>query len=210
MNTNTNNQNSGSSKPQFASSKSKTQHAASIPQQVTAEELKSRLRSKEDVIRQLKYTKQLFLPESRFITIDFLRAVFSGEKKLLPIDEVRLVNLPILKAFSVNNLLRHVVAQNQHIRKHLPDFDLDQISGNQDGSGQTLDYKKCPVPRDFLIGVLNTLKPGFFASNFHQILEDGQKEKLRKEQESQKQIVITSEFYELLNSVSLLPMKRKC
>ena len=159
------------------------------------------------MIRQLKYTKQLFLPDSRFVTIDFLSGVFSGRKLLLPMDEVRFVNLPMLKSFSVRNLLKKVVKRSHHIMKYLPDFELDELEGSLDGEGHS--NKKCTVPRDYMIAVLNALKPGFFMKNFEKIMEESREEKLKKEQEKQKQILITEEFYDLLHGVPLLPFKRK-
>jgi hypothetical protein len=36
----------------------------------------------------------MYLPDTRFVTIDFLAGVFSGSKKLIPMDRVKFVNLP--------------------------------------------------------------------------------------------------------------------
>jgi hypothetical protein len=45
----------------------------------------------------------------------------------------------------------------------------NEIGG--DGSYTLVDSKKSQVPRDFLIAVLNTLKPGYFQTNFEAIME---------------------------------------
>ena len=64
------------------SSKGKTPRMAEIAQNVPSEDLKAFIRSKEDIIRKLKFEKQLFLPPNKVCPLEYLREVLAGTKKV--------------------------------------------------------------------------------------------------------------------------------
>ena len=51
-------------------------------QEIPAYQAKQFLRSKEDLLRVLKFVKQLYLPPDKACSLHLLRAIICGEKKV--------------------------------------------------------------------------------------------------------------------------------
>ena len=75
---------------------------------------------------------------------DFYKAIFSGEKKLFHISEVKHIIVPKLQELSVKNLAEQI-KNDDALKKYLPD--------------KWEATKK--LDRDWLFNIINTVHPGF-------------------------------------------------
>ena len=66
----------------------------------SVQELGQLFQSKTDLYRALKFGCQVLLPTKRMCPLEFLRAAVRGEKRLLRMDEVRLLNVPAFEELS--------------------------------------------------------------------------------------------------------------
>ena len=123
-------------------------------QNVAAEELMNRFRSKEDLYRYLTQQGKLpnlpsnknivgvFLPSQDGCKLVFLRAILSDEKKALKNSELKTINVPNYVELSVKNMYDDAM-RDPLVSQYLPDKKMN--------SG------KLPE-RSFFFGVLSTLK----------------------------------------------------
>ena len=68
---------------------------------VVASDLIGKFRSKKDFIKYFTENLQLYVPPEKMINKDFLKQVFSEEKKLLEISNVKFINVPHYDELSV-------------------------------------------------------------------------------------------------------------
>ena len=64
------------------SMKSKTPRRAEVVENVPADDLRTLIRSKEDLMRKFTFGKQFFLPPSKACPLEFLRDIMAGTKKV--------------------------------------------------------------------------------------------------------------------------------
>ena len=86
----------------------------------SVQELSAMLRSKQDVYEKLRLHCQLLLPAQRNCSLEFLRLCLRGEKKLLPMREVRIFNFPPLKEFCASELTAQYL-EDKDVAQYLPD-----------------------------------------------------------------------------------------
>ena len=104
-------------------------------------------------------------------------------------SEVCEVNIPALPQFSVQNILNGLHKTDAAYR-YLPDMSESQA-----------------IPRRFLVTGLNTLKPGYFTEAMERIYL--QRESQKEESEQERVIRVMPEFYDILTTQSVIPMKSK-
>ena len=68
---------------------------------VVASDLIGKFRSKKDFIKYFTENLQLYVPPEKMINKDFLKQVFSEEKKLLEISKVKFINVPHYDELSI-------------------------------------------------------------------------------------------------------------
>ena len=87
---------------------------------------------------------QLYTPPSLMCNKDFLRQIISGEKELLPLSSIKMVNGPECDELSVTNLWKHAKNDPAFMR-HFPD---------KLPKGRNVD-------REYMLNVLNTYQPEY-------------------------------------------------
>ena len=84
------------------------------------------------------------MPRSKTINKDFLKQVFAGKKDLLPLNQVRPINVPHYDELSVENLIKDIMG----------DAELARFFPDQATKGNRPD-------RVFFFNVINTLQPDY-------------------------------------------------
>ena len=122
--------------------------------EITDYELANKFRSKKDFYTYLsdncKYQTtanaflivQYYLPPTENVTKDFLRSVFTEEKKLMKMGDVVNINVPLYQELNVADVLE-VFKDHEELKRHLPDR---LAKGRQ-------------IDRTYFFTVLNTLEP---------------------------------------------------
>ena len=64
-------------------------------------ELVGKFRSKTDFIKYFSESLQLYVPPNKMVNKDFIKQVLTENKKLLPLTEVKYVNMPRYDELSV-------------------------------------------------------------------------------------------------------------
>ena len=124
-----------------------------------ARELVARFRSKKDLYDYLalqsKFAQthphfpigQYFMPARKKVTKDFLKLVFAGKKDLIPLAQVRPINVPRYDELSVSGLILEVMGQ-----KDLAKFFPEQRT-------------KADLPdREYFFSVINTIEPDYLSA----------------------------------------------
>ena len=93
------------------------------------------------------YLGQIYLPERRYCTMPFLKAILSGKKKHFLNKDVRRISVPRYKQLSLKKILEHVNTVDSTISCYLPD---------------DIDIEDPQIDREFLFSVVNTVDSGFF------------------------------------------------
>ena len=86
------------------------------------------------------------MPERRYCTMEYLRGVLNGRKKVFKNEEVRKVRVPRYKELTVDKVMTHCVEKSE-ILSYLPDLP-------ENGEPH--------VDRDFLFTIVNTVDIGYF------------------------------------------------
>jgi hypothetical protein len=89
-------------------------------QRVMTKDLSQFLKSKSDLVNILKVSGQYMLPNYDDIQMDFLRAVLSGQKKLLKNNDARYVSVPKMAEFNTDELYKKAL-QDPEIRVYMPE-----------------------------------------------------------------------------------------
>ena len=122
--------------------------------EITDYELANKFRSKKDFYSYLgdncKYLDttntfnlvQYYLPPIENLTKDFLRSIFTEEKKLMKMADVVAVNVPLYQELNVADVLE-MFKDHVELKRHLPDR---MAKGRQ-------------IDRTYFFTVLNTLEP---------------------------------------------------
>ena len=107
-----------------------------------------KVKGKYDTIYRSDYCDagQIFLPEDRFCTMDYLKDLLSGRRRYLRNSEARRPSIPRFKQLAMRIVLTHAM-NCSHMRKYLPDIDTQ---------------KELQLDRHFLFTVVNTLDPNYF------------------------------------------------
>jgi hypothetical protein len=92
-----------------------------------ASDLRSFVKSKEDLYVILSIEGQLHLPPYDECTMDFMRAALSGKKKLITNRDLAMVNVPRYKEFNAANLYKAALA-DEELRNFVPDMTNDKSS----------------------------------------------------------------------------------
>ena len=87
---------------------------------------------------------QLYMPPEYSINKDFLRHVFSEEKKLLHMTEVKRIHVPFFDELSVKNIYPQVIE----------DLTISRYFCKEKASGRLPD-------REYFFNVLNTFQPDY-------------------------------------------------
>ena len=90
----------------------------------------------------------MFLPERRYCTMEFVRAVMNGRKRYFKNEEVRKVRVPRYKQLTYQRVIEYC-NEKPNIMRYLPNQRLD--------GEPTCD-------REFLFTILNTIEPEYFPS----------------------------------------------
>ena len=89
---------------------------------------------------------QLYLPERRFCSMDFLRGVLNGRKSVFKNSEVQRVKVPRYKQLTLEKVMQHCLDKPKILR-YLPDFPVTS---------------EAPCDREFLFTVVNTIDSNYF------------------------------------------------
>ena len=101
-------------------------------------------------------TGQIYLPERRYCTMDFVRALLNGRKRYFKNEELRKVKVPRYKQLTYTRVLDHCSAKPT-VMSYIPNQRLD--------GEPTCD-------RDFLFTILNTLEPDYFPAQLRLVEEE--------------------------------------
>ena len=118
---------------------------------------------------------QLYLPPNTMVNRDFLKAVLSNKKKLMPLLEVKFVQVPKFDELSVVNL-QDMLKEDDDFMMYFPD---KLPKGRNPG-------------REYFFNILNTLKPEYLAH----LIEHASKQRYTGANEDRKNetIEITDEW----------------
>ena len=97
---------------------------------------------------------QLYTPPALMCNKDFLRQIISGEKMLLPLKQVNMVNVPEFDELSVTNLWKHC-QNDKSFMIHFPD---------------KLPKGRLPS-RDYFFNIMNTLQEEYLQSLIKHAME---------------------------------------
>jgi hypothetical protein len=106
--------------------------------------VKNKIHSKKDLFAILRFEGQYYLPPLGDCSLDFLKDVLAGRKRLIPLAEVKHVEVPRFKEFSTKNLLGPALLE-QDLKIFLPDVSADE-----------------PLNKQWLFDVIATVKPGWW------------------------------------------------
>ena len=87
---------------------------------VNGEELRQKLQSKGDLLHMLAIEGQYHVPESNQCTMDFLREVIAGRKRLIKLSNLTPVNVPRIKEFCCETLYQAAL-DDAEARTFLPE-----------------------------------------------------------------------------------------
>ena len=91
--------------------------------------------------------RQYFMPARKKVTKDFLKLVFAGKKDLIPLAQVRPINVPRYDELSVSGLILEVMGQ----------MDLAKFFPEQ--------RTKADLPdREYVFSVINNIEPGYLSA----------------------------------------------
>ena len=133
------------------------------------------------------FSGQIYLPERRFCSMEFIRALLNGRKRYFKNDELRKVKVPRYKQLTYQRVIEHC-AGKPTVMSYLPNQRLD--------GEPTCD-------RDFLFTILNTLEPEYFPEQLREVEEE---KKQRLQSKSEDVIEVKPEILELINAFDF-PMK---
>ena len=72
---------------------------------IVAQELLGRFRSKTDFIKYFTECMQLYVPPAKMVNKDFIKAVLTEQKSMLPLSEVKWVTVPHYDELAVKTFL---------------------------------------------------------------------------------------------------------
>ena len=127
------------------------------------------------------YLGQYFLPDKRYCSLDYLRAVLSGAISVYRNEQVRPVNIPRFKTLTLKIVYDYAMS-HPICKNYLPEMESE-------GEPQ--------LDRNFVFTVVNTADKTFFPSQLHKIEE--RKIELKKQAEEDV-ILIKPEMLSLLES----------
>ena len=99
---------------------------------------------------------QILLPEKRYCTMDFLKALLSGKKSIMKNQDVHPINVPRYKKMSLKCILNYINTKPT-IKKFIP----DGINPEDPG-----------IDRSFIFTMLNTCEPAYFPTQLAQIEQE--------------------------------------
>ena len=132
---------------------------------------------------------QIYLPERRYCTMEYIRALLNGRKRYFKNDELRKVKVPRYKQLTFTKVLDYCSGKPT-MMSYLPNQRLD--------GEPTCD-------REFLFTILNTLDPDYFPAQLRAV-EEEKKEKM--ESKSEDVIEVRPEIMDLINAFDY-PIKSK-
>ena len=111
---------------------------------IVAQELLGRFRSKTDFIKYFTECMQLYVPPAKMVNKDFIKAVLTEQKSMLPLSEVKWVNVPHYDELSVKAFLPKFTGDGEFM-KYIPDITMES---------------RIPA-RDYFWNILNTVRPEY-------------------------------------------------
>ena len=134
---------------------------------------------------------QLYVPPEYMINKDFLKEVFSEDKELLELINVRWINVPLFDELSVVNIWP-MMKENKQIMKYFP---------NKLPKGRVPD-------REYFFNILNTFQPLYV----DQIIQhaNAQRNSVASEAQAKETIEVSDKWWNALNASPFLSCKYFC
>ena len=131
---------------------------------------------------------QLYVPPEYMINKDFLKEVFSEDKELLELINVRWINVPLFDELSVVNIWP-MMKENKQIMKYFP---------NKLPKGRVPD-------REYFFNILNTFQPLYV----DQIIQhaNAQRNSVASEAQAKETIEVSDKWWNALNASPFLSCK---
>ena len=128
---------------------------------------------------------QLYVPPEYMINKDFLKEVFSEDKELLELINVRWINVPLFDELSVVNIWP-MMKENKQIMKYFP---------NKLPKGRVPD-------REYFFNILNTFQPLYV----DQIIQhaNAQRNSVASEAQAKETIEVSDKWWNALNASPFL------
>ena len=133
---------------------------------VTINQVTQHVSSKDDLLYALKikgksqwiiwwqiWAGQIYLPEERHCTLEFLRAILNGQKSYYVTKDVKLVSVPRYSEITVKQVINFIF-DKPHILKYIPNL--------KKSSDKSMD-------REFLFNIVNTVEPEYFPELVRQV-----------------------------------------
>ena len=133
-------------------------------------------------------TGQIYLPERRYCSMDFIRALLNGHKSYFKQEQLRRVKVPRYKQLTYSKVMEYC-SERPSILRYLPQPRLD-------------DEPTCD--RDFLFTIINTIDPEYFPSQLSAVEEE---KKQKMQSKSDDVIEVKPEILELINAFDF-PMQK--